>query len=142
MIRESDVRKALVHGARSMGLQAQAIESGTTGLGIPDIYVRTRRSSAWIELKRVRSRIKCPMHVPFKPGQYEWLSQHWQLGGTSVLVVAFDDCLCVLRDEQIEREYATLDDLTRGLVQASLNVRELVNFIDEPRFHLCRGDDK
>lgn len=70
------------------GAMVQSIESGLTGTGIPDIYVRTRKISAWIELKNLIYPIRSYIEIPFRPGQLAWLIRHHNMGGVSVLAVA------------------------------------------------------
>lgn len=66
----------------------QRIESGTTGLGIPDAFFRTKESEGWIELKEITWPYKehTIIKIPFRPGQYPWLIKYSQLNGNSFLI--------------------------------------------------------
>lgn len=88
MRRESNFRGALGQAIRATHNIAQPIESGTTGLGIPDMFIRTSRMSAWVELKNERYAIRYPYYVAFRPGQAAWLERYYKLGGISILGVA------------------------------------------------------
>ena len=84
---ESDLNRRIRSVLCATGAMAVSVESGATQLGIPDIYVRTENTSAWIELKHLYYPIHYPFRVPFKPGQYSWLHRHYGLRGTSVLCI-------------------------------------------------------
>lgn len=63
------------------------------GLGTPDIYCVARDSSGWqslamwLELKVVSSDRQ---HIPFRPGQVKWMTEHRKAGGR-LLVLVFDN---------------------------------------------------
>lgn len=56
----------------------QRIESGGTGLGIPDIYFVTFCKKGWIELKEIPYIPKGNKNIkiPFRPGQLAWIKNH------------------------------------------------------------------
>jgi len=88
MKRESNFRGALGQAIRATRNIAQPIESGSTGLGVPDIFVRTSKVSAWIELKNYKYQIRYPLKVSFRPGQAAWLERYYKLGGISILGIS------------------------------------------------------
>jgi len=130
MKRESNFRGALGMAIRAMRLIAQPIESGSTGLGISDLFVRTRKTSAWIELKNTRYTIKYPFTVPFRPGQAAWLERHYMLGGVSVLGIATTDGIYFFANEAIRRVYE--DDLNMHCSYKCDKIvgREFVKWLD------------
>ena len=111
MKRESNFRGALGQAIRATQNIAQPIESGTTGLGIPDMFIRTSKVSVWAELKNEKYRISYPYHVPFRPGQASWLERHYRLGGISVLGISTPDGDFFFVNEHIHRIYE--DDLSK-----------------------------
>ena len=62
---ESDLNRRIRSVLCATGAMAVSVESGATQLGIPDIYVRTENTSAWIELKH----LYYPIHYPFRVPQ-------------------------------------------------------------------------
>ena len=65
------------------GCFVQRIESGSTGRGIPDMFVVTPRSfPIWIEnkvihptrndIRKLESGVKCKVMIPWRPGQLAW----------------------------------------------------------------------
>ena len=105
MKRESNFRAALVVAIKASRCIAQPVETGTTGLGVPDLFVRTTKTSAWIELKNYRYPIKYPFVVSFRPGQAMWLERHYQLGGLSVLGISTLEGNFFFVNEKIKRTY-------------------------------------
>lgn len=61
---------------RAKGIFVQRIESGETGKGIPDLFVITKGTPMWIELKRVHESVgfKAALEIPWRPGQQAWLT--------------------------------------------------------------------
>jgi hypothetical protein len=90
---------------RAAGCIAQPIESGETGLGIPDMFIRTESKSAWVEFKNTKYLLVYPYTVPFRPGQCAWLERYYQLGGTSLLVIGSLEGIFVFHNKAIKRVY-------------------------------------
>lgn len=105
MKHESNFRAALGMAIRATHNIAQPIESGLTGLGIPDMFIRTTKVSAWIELKNYRYLMHYPLEVAFRPGQAAWLERHYRLGGLSLLGIATLDGNYFFVNEAIQRVY-------------------------------------
>lgn len=106
---EAEVRGAFNRGIHANRVMGQAVESPLTGIGIPDEYVRTTRQSGWVEFKHEWHEPKSyPYKVDFREGQFPWLTQHWKLGGISVLAVWFPSGLRCWANDRIQREYASL----------------------------------
>jgi len=128
---ESELRRTLVRGLRAHHVMAVSIESGTTGLGIPDVYIRTKRVGAWAELKNVKSTIKYPFTISFRPGQYQWLTTHHRLGGTSLLIVGTLFDIFVFKNEHIKEVYdkTMYKDIDFSFV--NFNVAEFIDWLDQ-----------
>jgi len=79
---------------------------------IPDIHYRTATHEGWIELKQLKQR-RNHWVVPFRPGQFAWLSKYRILNGVSILVATMrdetigDDWYCFKGREIQERYYNT-----------------------------------
>ena len=58
----------------------QRIESGTTGVGIPDLYVAGPEGTAWIELKNLKTQHMAHrvFEVSWRPGQQAWALRHYK----------------------------------------------------------------
>lgn len=59
----------------------QRIESGSTSLGIPDVYFATNNHvvGGWIENKEIEKLPKlsyAPVRIPFQMGQMAWIKRH------------------------------------------------------------------
>lgn len=57
------------------GYDCQRIESGSTGLGIPDLFVQGHGTDFFIEAKNVKRILPapfCTFTVPWRPGQLAW----------------------------------------------------------------------
>jgi hypothetical protein len=67
----------------------QRIESGETGRGIPDLYLRYPAGELWVELKNdYRQTIKQPCYsFPYRPGQIGWHYKYYRASGRKVLTV-------------------------------------------------------
>ena len=116
---ESRFRNQLVNEMRLEGFEVQGIESGMTGRGIPDLYFsKIKRNpivgqgersefedKGWIELKNITGKLKDPVIIDFRPGQYEWLMRFYN-GGTNVyLMVSCCEGIFVFRGLEIKKSY-------------------------------------
>jgi len=128
---ESYLRRAFTTAIRATGNMATPIESGTTGLGIPDMYVRTPKTSVWIEFKNEKFALCYPYEVSFRPGQYLWLKKHMQLGGTSLLVVGSPEGIFVFKNECIRQVYDKSLNVYANLIMQVVDGRKFVNWLDK-----------
>lgn len=106
---------------------AQPIESPTTGLGISDVFVRTTKIGAWVELKYIKGVYSLPWKVTYEPGQFKWLTQHWQLGGLSVLGIWDSAGLHCYKNQDIREVYDTIN----GFCMKSINGRAFIDWLDQ-----------
>ena len=90
---EAAFSKALVTAMRAKGIFVQRIESGETGKGIPDLFVITKGTPMWVELKRVHGTCsdKQFLEIPWRPGQQAWLNDVQSRGVTCFTLVCYDD---------------------------------------------------
>jgi hypothetical protein len=126
---EADVRGTLTRALRANNVMAQPIESGTTGLGISDLFVRTTKVSAWVELKFMRYEPRLPHVVTFREGQYTWLRRYYELGGTSVLGIWTPSGLHCFADQYIQEVY-TQSLVICGLNMPSISGRDFIRWLD------------
>jgi hypothetical protein len=105
MRNEAAFANALYPKIKAERCKVQPIESGSTALGIPDAYVRTTKVGLWIELKNLIYPVVDYVLVPFRPGQYVWLRDHWKLGGISILGIASVEGFYFFYNESIQRDY-------------------------------------
>lgn len=130
---ESELRRALVKGLRAHRALATPIESGLTGLGIPDLYIRTSKVSAWAELKNIKSRVTYPFTVPFRQAQHSWLTQHYKLGGTSLLIMAILDDIYVFKNSNILTVYDKTMYKYIDFSFVNFNIAEFIGWLDASR---------
>lgn len=114
---EAAFAKALCKRLRNLSWFVQRIESGSTGRGIPDLYVVSPLGIAyWLELKRVKKEFfkNGYVEVPWRPGQQLWLktvsSTYKQPAFT---LVACDDCY-VLISHDVRRKIWEKGRVRRG----------------------------
>lgn len=95
---EAAFSKALCTAMRAKGIFVQRIESGETGKGIPDLFVITKGTSMWIELKRVhKSCHRCKyVEIPWRPGQQAWLNDVTTRGMKCFTIACFDDGILMI----------------------------------------------
>ena len=117
LMNEAAFSAALVKKLREKRWFVQRIESGTTGRGIPDLYVVAPDGSAmWLELKRVHMKVfsKKPscVNVTWRPGQQNWLRRVHRYGQIACTVIAFDDCFGVVTaDKRYEKNIVPTSDI-------------------------------
>lgn len=90
---EAAFSKALVTAMRNKGIFVQRIESGETGKGIPDLFIITKWTPMWIELKRVHDTCsdKQVVTIPWRPGQQAWLFDVRARGVATMTLACFND---------------------------------------------------
>jgi hypothetical protein len=132
MSTEGTFRGDLTRAIRANDCQAQPIESGTTGLGIPDLWVRTTKVGAWVELKNEHYDLPLPgiYAVPFRTGQYGWLRRHYELGGISVLGVKAPSGVYFFANEAIREVYYDSLQIVCNIHMKSINGKEFIAWLD------------
>lgn len=137
---EAEGRRWLAKELTGCDVKVQSIESGGTALGIPDLFVRTKRRDAWVELKSVYVAPNATsVKVPWRPGQYSWMMNYVKLKGRGLLIVFFvveppDESVAVFRDLNIQREYPVTDFRRLATVCADIEQvgwRQLLQSIDD-----------
>lgn len=90
---EAAFSKALVTAMRAKGIFVQRIESGETGKGIPDLFIITKGTPMWIELKRIHGTCsnKMDVEIPWRPGQQAWLYDVRARGVATMTLACFDN---------------------------------------------------
>lgn len=113
---EALYRRALSSKLRAQGFSVQAIESGGTGSGIPDLYIssKARDFRAWMELKNFL--IGPPggmVRVPYRPGQYPWLTEYSTNGTLCVLGIACEYGEAYFSSSEIRKAYLSDEIIER-----------------------------
>jgi hypothetical protein len=67
----------------------QRFETGLTGTGVPDIYVRSRRTELWLELKNRKTRWNTQKtnSVDWRKGQQTWAMNYYKTTLQGVLTL-------------------------------------------------------
>jgi hypothetical protein len=80
---------ALLRLLKNNWVFVQRIESGETGRGIPDLYLRYPAGELWVELKNdYRQSInQLFFSFPYRPGQAGWHYRYYRTSGRKVLTV-------------------------------------------------------
>jgi len=110
----------------------QRIESGMTGLGIPDVFFRTKASDGWMELKEVSWPIRetTLIKIPFRPGQYPWIKQYSLLCGNMFLICSIrgETNVYIFRRSYILREYTQKEFLRAACYIGKISRLTINNF--------------
>ena len=70
----------------------QPIESHITGIGIPDLYVRSS-FSFWCELKTIKRKVVEIVSPDWRPNQLNWARKYIDKGGRWILLISINDKL-------------------------------------------------
>jgi hypothetical protein len=89
-MKETLFRNRIIKHIRSTGSVVQAIESEATGVGIPDIFIRTAKTDCWAECK-VAEWKNGYIKLSWRPGQLMWLKNYEECGGRAMLFISFID---------------------------------------------------
>lgn len=128
MKNESAFSASICKALLAEGVFCQAIESGGTSVGIPDLYIRTRQTGTWMELKNLIYPIREYLEVPFRPGQFAWLTRHAKMGGRSALAIAHPDGILFFHGAEIQQTY--IRPFPASLSLSRVNGRAIVEWLD------------
>lgn len=100
---EAAFSKALVTAMRAKGIFVQRIESGETGKGIPDLFIITKGTPMWIELKRIHDTCsdKKNVTIPWRPGQQAWLTEVADRGVATMTLACFNDGILKIQGDTV-----------------------------------------
>lgn len=116
----------------------QPIESETVGVGIPDLWLYTRRTkvpkvyrhlTAWLELKDM-SDSKDPLvaKISYEPGQLNKLNEYWQAGCITITIIRHRDVVFLVPTPAVDRNTQIIKKDHLAMVQAlklpSLSAKE------------------
>jgi hypothetical protein len=88
---EATFSRALLTALKAKAKRAliQRIETGETGRGVPDLYLRSIDREYWLELKNVKrsSVYNGCWQIPWRPGQQAWALQYRKCSGLCVFTI-------------------------------------------------------
>lgn len=100
------------------------IESGTTSVGIPDVYYW----NTWLELKNEKHLCRFPYKVHWRPGQQAFAMHHLMYTGVPTFtVIRFSDCIALVP----MLKYFSNNTITADDVIKINNIKVLKETIDE-----------
>ncbi len=106
---EKEMRRLLKYYSKKQipNILMQRIESGSTGIGIPDFYFKTTKEEGWIELKEIKGNVsrEAIIRIPYRPGQYNWLRNYTQLNGNAILICSIDKAWYCFKGDYIQETY-------------------------------------
>jgi hypothetical protein len=105
---------------KAAGIFHQRIESGETGRGIPDLYIRLAHTELWAELKVMpKASIGDPQWaVPWRAGQQAWAHNYLRNGGKyMVTIVAVRDGFLYIPMTQVFPKSIVPSNRAVGLLQ-------------------------
>lgn len=75
---EQQFSRSIMKKFNSLGYDCTRIESHTTGVGIPDLFIQGHGTDQWIELKcDMKQNInQDKFNVPWRPGQQAWMMRY------------------------------------------------------------------
>ena len=112
---ESRFRNHLIATMKEEGFEVQAIESGTMGNGIPDLFFARYDPSisGWMELKNICDDILPEnIKIDFRSGQLEWLHKFHKAGIDVYLGISCNEGIFIFRNDEIKASYSIQDFLT------------------------------
>ena len=80
---DGGLRAELIRGLKPFGFHCQAIETGGTGLGVPDMNICAKGVESWIECKFTKA--WSVSHI--SPEQIGWILQRERCGGNTYVAV-------------------------------------------------------
>ena len=99
------------------------VESGTTSVGIPDIYYW----NTWIELKNEKSIMKLPYKVHWRPGQQAFALKHLQqTGRCTYTFIRFSNCIALV--PMIKHFVNNI--ITANDIKVFSNIKSLKEYVD------------
>ena len=92
---EKDFGKAVIIRLKKEGMQCERVESHSTGLGFPDVYVQGRGFDCWLELKNCKtaSIMQDKIRVDWRPGQQPWYERYYAAHRGERNVVTLMSCI-------------------------------------------------
>ncbi len=101
-------------------------------LGTPDTYFSTLYGCGWMELKCKRiERCRGEVKIPFRPGQYPWLRDHYQSGGLSILALWGDEGYYFFFNDAIQICYDTFTQvLSKGYFIKNIDLKTLTRMME------------
>ena len=106
---EKDMRRLLKHEVRIQipWVLIQRIETGSTGIGIPDFYFKTMYNEGWIELKEIKGNVsrEAIIKIPYRPGQFNWIKKYISLSGNVILICSIGEVWHCFKGDYIWEEY-------------------------------------
>jgi hypothetical protein len=126
---EAGFSHALVLELKKSHAFVQRIESGITGVGIPDIYARWKELEAWIELKQMSYFSIYDNYewtIPWRKGQRAWATAYYKVSGiyTYTAVVMKDGYMVIPMNKRYKDNIVHVDDI---LLMTDL--KDIVNVI-------------
>lgn len=122
---ESSFSKAFIKAAKKYFTFVQCIETGSTGVGVPDIYAIGNGGEQWFELKNApkQSITQKVFTVDWRKGQQNWARLYKKACNKPVITVIackdgfiFIDMIFVFNNNKVnEGEYSITKDLDRML---------------------------
>ena len=114
---EKDMLKSVKQKTLGQRIQITNIETGGVSVGVPDWFIRTEYNDIWMEAKEIKRwpvRDNTTIKISFRPGQYNWLKRHQELGGNSLLIVTYKYWWYLFKD--IKRAYTKEEMNTLSLI--------------------------
>jgi hypothetical protein len=113
---EAGFSHALVLELKKSHAFVQRIESGITGVGIPDIYVRWKEWEAWIELKQMNYYSIYDNDIwtiPWRKGQRAWATAYYKISGmyTYTAVILKDGYIVIPMNKRYKDNIVNLNDV-------------------------------
>jgi hypothetical protein len=111
---ESMFVAALNRHLSEAGYLVTRIESGSTCLGVPDMYVVKPHKDFWLEAKRVKTPLQETNKIPWRPGQVAWMLNHYRyMKEPCFTIIAFDTNICLVPMTRIFTDnIVTLNDMS------------------------------
>lgn len=124
---ESRFRNQLAATMSNEGYEVQPIESGGTGLGIPDVFFAKNGEIGWIELKNMQDdNLPDPIKIDFRPGQVSWLTRYRKQGVNVYLAVSCIEGIFFFKNDDIKQEYSLAEFLEAWHIDKMKNIESML----------------
>lgn len=135
---ENTFKAAVIKMFRDYGWFCSKIESHTTGLGLPDVFMHRENHDVWVEFKVEHKNKEDVKQVAWRPGQLAWHYSYFSHGyykGSSKCSWTFVGCdngiICIPMVKQICLNKNMIDDKVKGFIYYldRLDIHRLIDLV-------------
>lgn len=127
---EAEFSRAFSKVLKAHNLFVQRLESGSTGNGIPDMFIQGYGSDLFIENKRVKKDFNpAIINIPWRPGQVAWMLLYYKnhlKRKACFTCICFNNCIIFI---PIVKPYLNKFDFTRQPYHKVSSLNEAASYL-------------